>query len=80
MEPIQPAIPWKTVKELEGSPEAELLCAVIQQAWFDANRRFNSPLREKARKWFFLEDFENYCNLIGLRGSVIQEYAKGKWE
>lgn len=76
---IKPDFPWFPYLRICDSPEAQLIYAIILTAWEDSNKAFECPDRAEARKWFFSNEFKEYCELVKLPMTVIQEFVTKHW-
>lgn len=67
-------------QEIDFVPEAQLILAIMKQAWSDASKRFDCPIKVEARQWFFSNPFENYCDLLNIDASMIQNSVLKYWK
>lgn len=78
LEPIKPQLPWQRCQYGTALPEAELIFAIINQAFEDAYS-YSTVVREEARRWFDSYQFKQYCDLVGLNGLVLRENVIQQW-
>ncbi len=79
IEPIQPDFLWQPCSEVALLPEAQLLFAVIQVNWQDANGPKFRTKRTIARRWFFTEQFAEFCGHLGLNLPLIRDSLYNRW-
>lgn len=79
IEPIQPDFPWQPCSEVALLPDAQLLFAVIQMNWQDANSPKLRTKRTIARRWFFTEQFTEFSEHLGLNLSAIRDTLYNRW-
>jgi hypothetical protein len=79
LEPIQPDFPWQPCQGVVALPEAQLLYAIIQVNWEDSNISTYRPKRTMARRWFFSEQFTEFCEHLNLNITAIRETLFNRW-
>lgn len=79
MEPIQPDYFWQPSQQIEDTPEATLIYAIIESAWKDSYQLRPSYKRDLARHWFFSKPFNEYCALLNISAGAIQDYVTTQW-
>ncbi len=79
MEPIIPELAWQPCCYGDALPHAQFLYAIIAQAWKDANSRFNTEIRTKARFWFYSYQFYEFCALLKIDNEIFLDVIETKW-
>lgn len=72
-------LPWHPRQQIFDLPEAQFIYAIILTAIDDATKRFNCPIRNEARSWFYGQQFKELCDVLELDSTLIRKHIRQKW-